>query len=82
MKRDEFIKQLSQKGWGVPDRWGNYKSDTGKYRIKINPKAWRLERKIEYPATQYSKASVGWVRIGGDYYKHTIGAPERHKYES
>lgn len=67
MEKAEIVKTLVGQGW-VADKFGNYKSKTGQYRIKMQAISLRVEKRVEIPASTYSKAEKLWVNISSDYF--------------
>ena len=57
MNRLEVANQLRESGNWIQDRWGNFKSENGNYRIKMQARSIRLEK----------KTSDRWVRIRSAY---------------
>lgn len=71
--KQEIVKALEENKY-EKDRWGNYQKPLKlhgvprKVRVKLNDRSVRIELQIDHEATEYSKASKSWVRIGGGYY--------------
>ena len=59
--RDFIIKSVEVRGF-TEDRYGNWKSPDGNYRMKFQTTSYRYERRIDV------KPSL-WVKLSGKYYK-------------
>lgn len=58
---------LTNTGWDK-DRFGNFKSPTGKYRVKIQKTSLRVEQKIEFSASAYDDSmKTQWSNVTSDY---------------
>jgi hypothetical protein len=67
MKQAEVKAVLKASGW-QEDKWGNFRTASGKMRCKLQATSMRIERQVEHAASEYSPASKSWVNIVSDYY--------------
>ena len=62
--QEEFIKAIEDQHFWIRDRWGHFKSPTGAFRIKIQARSWRLEKRI-------NTKPPSWVKKSGFFYSKT-----------
>ena len=70
MTRQQFVDWAKSKGW-QEDNFGHLQKQTdGKqYRFKISSISIRYEVKVNYDATDYTKAHSDWLRLRSGYFK-------------
>jgi hypothetical protein len=65
MSKAEFYEWAERNGW-EQDRWGHLSK--GEYRLKVQARSVRLERRYKTTATEYSPSETRYVRLRGAYF--------------
>jgi hypothetical protein len=70
METNEIEKTLTDCGW-IQDRHGNFKSVSGKVRIKMQTTSVRVENEWVPPVSEYNpKPAKQWICVVSDYKKN------------